>query len=1108
MTTLPDQADRDRARDRRTETVFVTAGAGAGKTKVLVDRICGLVTDPLDPIPIGAIAAVTFTEKAAAEMRDRVRAELSRRARTGDPAASRLAVAALEDLDLAAIGTLHSFASRLLMENPIEAALPPVLHPLDEVASSARSERWWADLRGRLIDEEATSQAMQVLMALGTRLDAIRGLAFRLQGDWDLVEDRCPTDGPTALRALDLAALDDAHEALLARARGECTNVADRLYAYLDGMLREWWAQVQAAADDLERLPLLCSAPKPGNAGVRRNWVDVQGMKAEVKAFFDEVRSTHAAHAQAALEVVVAAVAADVLREADSRRREGALQFQDLLVLARRMLRRSEQARMAAHRRYRRILLDEFQDTDPLQIEIAVRIAAGVDGGRDRWQDCPVPDGSLFVVGDAKQSIYRFRRANITTFLEAQEALAGQGSAVLTTNFRSHPGVLDWVNHVFGRLIVAEPGGQPEYRPLQPAPDRLAMHRGDAGHRVLVLGADALGTDLKSPELRAHEARQVASAIAHMLRFAPPVEERARIDGVERWTSRPLRAADVCVLVPARTSLAELEAQLDAFGVRYRTEASSLVYRSDEVRDLLLAARAIDDPTDELALVEALRTPLFGCGDDDLVEWRAAGGRFRVFGRTPEEIAEAHPVAEAIGYLSGLSRMRSTMSPSELLATLIADRRLMELATDGPRYREAWRRLRFVVDQARAWSEAERGSLRDYLAWAGRQAEEEEKANEVVLPERDVDAIRILTVHAAKGLEFPVVVLSGMTSAPRRDVGGVVWPEIGPPEVCVTGASTAGWEAARDRESRLLHLETLRLLYVAATRAESRLVVSMVRAGRPNGLPADPRVWTRAELLAGAAGAAPHDVWSKDPDEVAPLESEQAPVDAPMPWEDFVALRDRAVSSGGRREADSATDIAHRVVPTPVGLELPAGLLKEPRDLELPAWMKGRYGAAVGRAVHATLQTVDLVTGEGLDGIAEVQALAESVADRLVAVRALAHAGWAAPTVRSAASREHHKEMYVGAIIGGQLVEGYIDLLYRDDDGSLVVVDYKTDANPSDETVQAYRAQLAVYARALAEATGEHVSRGVLVFCREDGAVEREVVLGGSTRVVGLAQDG
>ena len=597
--------------------------------------------------------------------------------------------------------------------------------------------------------------------------------------------------------------------------------------------------RLEEAVDDLERLELLGQCPKLGNVGTKKNWVDVASVKADAKDLVALASELRDALVQSALDVVVAALAQAVLDEADRRRRDGSLQFQDLLVLARNVLRDSEAARMAAHQRYQRLLLDEFQDTDPLQIEIAVRIVAGADGGHARWQDCPVPAGSLFVVGDAKQSIYRFRRANIATFLEAQDVLAGEKPAVLSTNFRSHPAVLEWANTVFARLIVAEPGGQPPYQPLDPDPDRVVFHAHADDARVVVLGSEPVGVGLKADELREYEAQQVAGAIATLLRDAPAVEHR--VD--EHWESRPLTAADVCVLVPARTSLNELERALNALNVPFRTEASSLVYRSDEVRDLLLTARAIDDPTDELALVEALRTPLFGCGDDDLVTWKAAGGRFSVFAKTPDAVGDAHPVAESLAFLKRMARQRSLVAPSELLATIVTERRALEVATDSPQYRETWRRLRFVVDQARAWSEAEHGSLRDFLDWAMRQAEEEERANEIVLPEKDVQAIRILTVHAAKGLEFPVVVLSGMASSPMNSPGRLVWPDTGPPEVSVsTAARTAGWAGASDRESWMLHLESLRLLYVAATRAESRLVVSLVRDGatqRPAGGPAE-----------------------------------------------------------------------------------------------------------------------------------------------------------------------------------------------------------------------------------------------------------------------------
>ena len=1091
--TLPDQQARDRARTAFDDTVFVTAGAGAGKTRVLVDRICGLVTQGPDPVPMRSVAAVTFTEKAAAEMRDRVRAELTRLSGGGDPVVSARARTALDELDLAAIGTLHSFAARLLMENPIEAGLPPVIRAMDEVSSDVRSERWWTEIRTRLLEHPSTALAMQVLLAAGASLDSVREVTRRMQADWDLVADRCSRTAPATTLALDLSPLRRAVADLLHRRDSECTDHSDLLYERLP-LLVAWLEEIDRAIDDLERLPLLVQRPKLGGAGSAKKWVDVASVKADVRALFALAEDTRQALVADAVAVVVAALAGAVLDEADTRRRQGELQFQDLLVQARDMLRRSTAARVAANGRYRRLLLDEFQDTDPLQIEIAVRILAGDDGWHDDWRDCPIPAGSLFVVGDPKQSIYRFRRADITTFLSAQEAISDGRPAVLSTNFRSHPDLLAWVNTVFGDLIEKEDGGQPEYEALQPDPARAAFHAADDGHRVSVIGAEPIGGDLDAEGLRQVEAAQVAAAIAQMLHERPVVEHRVD-DG---WASRALEPADICVLVPARTALAPLERELDRLNVPYRTEASSMVYRSDEVRDLLLTARAVDDPTDALALVEALRTPLFGCGDDDLVTWKAAGGRFSLFADLPADLDASHPVAEALQFLAALARTRSLMSPSEVLGHVIDERRAMETPSDSPQYRETWRRLRFVVDQARAWSEAEHGSLRDFLDWAMRQAVEEERANEIVLPERDVEAIRILTIHAAKGLEFPVVVLSGMASRLNASPGALVWPADGPPEVSfLSGARSVGWKDAYDHERRMLFLETVRLLYVATTRAESRLVVSLVRAAKPKGLSGEPYGWTRAELLAQSCEVAGHEVLDVDPAVVPALPGAPAGVAAPIPWDEWVALRGRAHLAADEREADSATDIAKGRVPLPEGLEIPPGLLKEPRDLELPAWLKGRYGAAVGRAVHATLQTVDLVTGDGLDGVADAQALAENVSDQAAAVRALARAGFEAPVVREAASREHHKETYVGTVIGGQLVEGYIDLLFRDDDGSLVVVDYKTDADPSPETVQAYRAQLAVYARALADATRLSVSRCVLVFCRQDGAVEAEVTVEG-----------
>src|SRR5205823_5772655 len=201
---------------------------------------------------------------------------------------------------------------------------------------------------------------------------------------------------------------------------------------------------------------------------------------------------------------------------------------------------------------------------------------------------------------------------------------------------------------------------------------------------------------------------------------------RARAEG---WTVagddgawRPTRLGDIAILVPARTSLPFLEDALDAAGVPFRAESSSLVYATRAVRDLLMVLRAVDDPTDHLRIVGALRTPLLACGDDDLFRFkREHKGRWNYQATQPDSVPADDPVLAGLTYLRALHRDRQWHTPSELLDRIVRDRRALELGFAEGRPRDVWRRLRFVIDQARGWSEATAGSLRQYLQWVDQQ---------------------------------------------------------------------------------------------------------------------------------------------------------------------------------------------------------------------------------------------------------------------------------------------------------------------------------------------------------------------------------------------------
>ncbi|MET0895085.1 MAG: UvrD-helicase domain-containing protein [Acidimicrobiia bacterium] len=1117
------------------ETMFVEAGAGSGKTKSLVDRVVALIT--VADVPMREIVAVTFTEKAAAELRDRIRRALEleassvrEEAGSGDPGVvvATRAAAALDDLDGAAVATLHAFAQRLLVEHPIEAGLPPRVEVLDDIASQVAFEERWTRFLDQLVDDPDLERPLLLALNADVTRTTLRTIALACNANWDLVEQRMgPEPEPPPIEIDDLVAAIDA---LAARVASSCTDHDDKL---ADGIARlaDWAPQLCTALDEYEQLRMLHEG-LPGfraNAGQKGNWsCDINDVRADVAALRDLARDRAATVATAAIRRITWAIAQFTVAEAAVRRRAGELEFHDLLVLSRAMLRdpaHGIEVRRRLRERYTHLLLDEFQDTDPIQCDLAALLASGAEeAGTQRWDEISTEPGRLFVVGDPKQSIYRFRRADIAAFLRARDAFGGTLHR-LTRNFRSARSVIEFVNHVFADLIVATPESQPEYVALEPERDGPGTGTGPgepahaAGPEVMLLGVDvheAEAVDGEKPrkiladEVRALEAADVAAAVRAALDEEWLVSRRGPDDAL---TWEPCRPGDIAILLPARTSLGQLEDALDAEGIPYRTETSSLVYSTSEIRNLLMVLQAIDDPTDELSLVSALRSPVFGCGDDDLYTFKVVhGGSWNHQATLPVSLPPDHPVGDAMRALAHWYDARLWLDASELLDRIVRERRVLELGFAHGRPRDLWRRVRFVVDQARAFTasagERSRGSsLRDFLAWADLQSSEGARVVETVLPETDDDAVRILTIHGSKGLEFPITIVSGTSTAARRRTGGVqlLFPHDSDTYALRVSArvTTEEFERYAPIDEQMDFHEKLRLLYVALTRARDHLVVSVHRAART--LPEDHTSWTHAELLWGAAESAPH--WSAFTAtegvsllyrSITSADATDASNNSIAPWAEWRAERDQLVAAAAVPYVRSATAIAREVAEANSrdSGDRDPGLRKGGRDLELPPWNKGRYGTAIGRAVHAVLQTVDLATGADLEHIAAAQAASEGVIGKEREIAALARAALSSDVVRDAVAHGYRREMYVAAPVGDHVLEGYIDLTYRNDSG-LVVVDYKTDAwrddADLDDKVARYRLQGASYAVALEAATGEPVVECVFCFLTPDRVVTRSV---------------
>ena len=1100
MTELQDAAARALITGRDAggldRTLFVEAGAGSGKTTALVARVVALVASG---VPMTQIAAITFTEKAAAELRHRLRTTFAAGPAEDATAEERARYReALDDLDAAPVGTLHAFAARLLSEHAVDAGLPPNVEVLDAVASEIAFEDRWVRDRAELLEDESLADVVLLADAMGLPLSGVAGkvtlksLMVALTDNWDRLVAPASVDwSPDELALPDLDGIRDTFAAAsvwLAEAVDTCASPDDTMVRVLVDEVLPYLGRIVDAPDELAVVALL-GWQKPSlavkNKGRKALWTspskdDVVERVTELK----ELRKqTLEDLGTAVVRRLAVAFRARVLAAAKEREAAGRLEFHDLLVLARGMLAGpgGHEIRRSLRRRYTRLLLDEFQDTDPIQLELAELLATDPDTGA-------LDPERLFFVGDPKQSIYRFRRADIGLYLRAAERYATVAPVELTTNFRSTPTLLTWINAVFGELITATQDMQPSYVPLEPAPTATDP---PGGPGVAVLGATPLEGPVTASELRHVEATQVADAVHAALTEGWPVRDLA----TGEW--RPARADDITVLLPARTSLSMLEGALEDRRIPYRADTSSLVYATRAIRDLMMTVRAIADPSDELAVVSALRSTVFGCGDDDLVRWRRGhDGRFDPTNPRGSGAPDDDPVKVALTRLGDWQRRTVFLTPSALLQEIVESQRLAELGLLDRRPRDLWRRLRFVVDQARQWSETTGGTIVEYLDWAKLQASDAVRVAESILPETDDVAVRLMTVHASKGLEFPITVLSGLTTRMTHPARGprVLWHDERIAVRAKSSLSTPEFDALQPIDEQMDHEERLRLLYVACTRARDHLVVSLVRKDTSGS------VKTSAEALAACLDVATQVAWPMvgDGDDLPPLtvtvDDPPAPFDLASWTSARQALRPRMDALTGI----SPTEIQRRLQATAtVDDDLAAGEDKEGRDLGLPPWLKGRYGTAFGRAVHGVLQTIDLATGEDLDDIVRAQAVAEGVIDRQPEIAALVRAALDSPVVQEAvASGRVWRETSVATPIGDQVVEGFIDLLFRRGD-VVVVVDHKTagrmDDAELDRRTRHYAPQGAAYALAVERTTGRRVDEVVLLYLGDGRAVARSI---------------
>jgi ATP-dependent helicase/nuclease subunit A len=1062
--------------DDRDGSALLAANAGSGKTAVMAERCVEAVLR--DGVAVGSILALTFTEKAAGELRDRIRRRFTA---LGEEEHARA-------VDAGWIGTIHGFCARILRARPLAAGLDPRFEVLDEPAAERlageayeRAFEAWARERG--------APAIEVAAAYGAGLREIVLRAhstLRSRGETRPVL-RVPPPGPPPDAAALSAARARAASHLATAGAGVRLDEGRAALEVCERVLDEGGVPVPTAltAADLKKGAKALGEP-PSEA---------------YRAAFAAYRQSCADHhARATLEEIAALLERFGARYAEAKAQRAGLDFEDLELGVRDLLAADPEDRQRWAERFALIMVDEFQDTNRLQLDVLEALE------RD----------NLFAVGDEFQSIYGFRHADVTIFRERRAALGELRVRPLTANFRSREELLDVLNATYspqwperfapllaGNGKAADDGG--ELRLFDPGDP------GGAAPSVELLVTDSRGWDedtrlgLAGVETRPHR-RAEARALAHRL--------REEIDA-----GRP--PSDIVALVRATASLRVLEEALEEQGITTYVVGGRGYWSQQPVRDGLAYLAALANPLDEGALLGVLASPFCGVGSDALIlladAGRALGGGVWAALRADADALAALPAPERERLREFAAFFANERAHAERLPVEV----LLERALDGTGYdlavlaRASGERrlanLRKLMRLAREYERAEGRDLHGFLAYAATRDLATAREGEAPLESEGLDAVRLMTIHRAKGLEFPVVCVAdlGRQGAGQRDrlligPGGEVGLRLQTPgggeSVPALAFERLAAAAALEEDA-----EERRLFYVAMTRARDRLILSgstdpeRHADPRPGGPPLD---WIAPALLGGGAldPARPErvvtGVWDGRPTRVlARLVTPATIPAAALPTEPRRRPGTPGTALPARPKVVPAAAVARpapqRLSYSALGqyarcayrfylqrtLRLPD--VRPPQPAEEPAAATPALDPRVrGTIAHRLLEELDFAR-PAAPAPADVAAIGAEEGVELTAaevedIRGLVSAFGRSPLcARLAAASDVRREAGFAFRLDpaeGALVNGFVDVLAREADATTLIVDYKSDrldgAEPADVVEAGYATQRIVYALA------------------------------------------
>jgi ATP-dependent helicase/nuclease subunit A len=1064
-------------------SLVVTAGAGTGKTYVLVQKYLDLIRTRGVPVP--KILALTFTDKAAAEMKERIRAGILQEE---GPQWERAA----EDFMIAPVQTFHSFCAQVLREFPIEAGLEPGFVVLDEQQVSRIHSAAFEDLIHTPQDGPAGRALVSVLSVTEpSGLKTILSLLYARRERYEAFFSALSRDEDGVLQTWirEVGEFRDAEISALRRDPGFTSCVRTLLnlasaYAGVDDRAAQFLAEIRSLLQELEspsgteefcQAALALAARKPGNIGSKKNWKenDLENFKTARKnlgAILDRKQSLFRMTVDPADPVVTGSIR--FLRDlsavfsrynelvAAGKRSSGGLDFSDLILSARRLfLEQRELVTTHFMPRFRYILVDEFQDTDRTQFDI-IRSIIGTPSADT---DC------LFIVGDPKQSIYLFRDADVTRFKEAQEIVTGacRGRSVdLDMSFRSTAAVIGLANHLFQRLFATvEKPWEFGYEPVNISPGRA----GQAGSLELLLppeGTDARGT-------KRSEAGMVARRIHSIVNGAPLAVHEELPD--HSFVTRPARYGDIAILLEQRTNLSYYLAALAEYGIPFYVHGGTGFYHRQEVYDLANILSFLEHRHDNISLAGVLRSPYFGLPDTDL--YAIAQERGPTLWEKLVLYADrtgSGPAARARRVLAGWQAYAGRSGLVSLLRRILPESGVYTVYAALPDGGQILANIEKLVGMARSREENGNYSLADFCADLLVSMEEDEREGEAPLDALAENAVNIMTVHAAKGLEFPVVVVPDMgmsfSNRPAPVMIGdnplLVGVRVPNPEDNFSMTESPVLLALREQQKQKERAEKKRLLYVALTRARDHLVMSGTMPESP-GLPYD-LARSRIEWIVTALGVTgdaiaaggvtlPGDLRLSIVSDPQVIPAESGRVEPSL----IVVPEECAGRSGTwiPQKHDPGPKRVRIKTVSAIENEMNGAGPVPAREPAVPKYLAGIEGTKKGTIIHEVLRGRDAATV-----LREYGEYSEEHVRQLGEIRS----AFFSSDLMKRVKRSYCEVPFV-ITYEGKPVTGKIDRLCELDDGSWVVIDYKSNpAGPDGYTalIEEYRTSLEVYCEA------------------------------------------